>query len=157
MGKSYYYRDYNMGLGILHRGELSFDPTKPEEIKMFDTEKAVKDFSESTKINEEMADADFVKNYMADLHKMIDSQVRNSLISFCHVMLYRIRTKQSSMYNRPEKILDEIYQFCFSLTSVDSTEEFNKKLINFIGEEDATREPTAGDRPGENQTDKPSD
>ncbi len=119
---------------------------------MLDKEKAIKDFSQLTHLDEDVANVEFIKNYMTDIHKMIDSQVRNSLISLCHVMIYRIRSKQSSIYNRPEKILEEIYQFCFSLTMVDSTEEFNQKLINFIGEENGDRERSIREGSGENTT-----
>jgi hypothetical protein len=119
---------------------------------MFNIQKTVKDFSQFANLDEDAANIEFVKNYMADMHKMIDSQVRNSLISLCHVVIYRIRSQQSSIRNRPEKILDDIYKFCFSLTTVDSTEEFNQKLINFIDEGDTDDKRNTGKGFGENST-----
>lgn len=95
------------------------------------------DPEEMQSFKDDQENIDFFKSYISDVHLMIDAQVRNSIISFCHVMIYNIRSKQaSSIHSSPKKILDEINQFCFSLTTVNSTKEFNEKLINFINKDE---------------------
>lgn len=110
-----------------------------------------------TNLQENQVEDSLMKNCMEDIHKMIDSQVRNSLIQFSHVMLYRIKQSESSYKTAsPHKILQDIKQFCFCLTMIDSTKDFNEHLLKFIGEEDATRESSTRERSGETKGDNAS-
>lgn len=112
-----------------------------------------------TNLQESEVEDSLMKNCMEDIHKIIDSQVRNSLIQFSHVMLYRIRESESSYQTAsPHKILQDVKQFCFSLTMIDSTKDFNDQLIKFIGVENGSPDSstTSGERSGKTEGDHAS-